>query len=216
MASRRKTGAARGVPPAAAAAPAWTPRRAPGKAGLRYALKSPARARVRNSEFRVRYTRPMKALTVPPTLTDQVHQAILSDIAAGKLKPGARLIQEEIADVLHVSRQPVQQALLLLRNQGVLREAPGRRHPGRDRGAGLPPRGGVQRRARRPARARGHRPWPQGRGERFGRADDQRGHRVPLLHLRAVREPADRPHAGCAATGQSAWRASTWSRRRPT
>ena len=68
----------------------------------------------------------MKALTAPPTLTDQVHQAILSDIAAGKLKPGERIIQEQIADVLRVSRQPVQQALLLLRNQGVLREAPGR------------------------------------------------------------------------------------------
>jgi DNA-binding GntR family transcriptional regulator len=68
----------------------------------------------------------MKALTVAPSLAEQVHQAILSDIAAGKLRPGARLIQEEIADVLRVSRQPVQQALLLLRNQGVLREAPGR------------------------------------------------------------------------------------------
>ena len=68
----------------------------------------------------------MKALSVPPKLADQVHAAILSDIAAGKLKPGERIIQEQIAEVLGVSRQPVQQALLLLRNQGVLREAPGR------------------------------------------------------------------------------------------
>ena len=42
------------------------------------------------------------------------------------LPPGTRIIQEQIAQQLGVSRQPVQQALLLLRNQGVLRDAPGR------------------------------------------------------------------------------------------
>ena len=36
------------------------------------------------------------------------------------------MIQEQLALALGVSRQPVQQALLLLRNQGVLRDAPGR------------------------------------------------------------------------------------------
>lgn len=68
----------------------------------------------------------MKALAATPKLVEQVHDAIVSEIAAGKLKPGARIIQEQLAQGLGVSRQPVQQALLLLRNQGVLRDAPGR------------------------------------------------------------------------------------------
>jgi DNA-binding GntR family transcriptional regulator len=68
----------------------------------------------------------MKALSVQPNLAEQVHAAIVSEIAEGKLKPGERVIQEQIAEALGVSRQPVQQALLLLRKQGVLREAPGR------------------------------------------------------------------------------------------
>jgi DNA-binding GntR family transcriptional regulator len=68
----------------------------------------------------------MKALSLQPNLVDQVSAALLEDIASGQLQPGERLIQEQIAQALGVSRQPVQQALLLLRNQGVLRDAPGR------------------------------------------------------------------------------------------
>ena len=68
----------------------------------------------------------MKILSVQPNLVEQVHEAILLEIAAGKLTPGTRIIQEQIASELGVSRQPVQQALLLLRNQGLLRDAPGR------------------------------------------------------------------------------------------
>jgi DNA-binding GntR family transcriptional regulator len=68
----------------------------------------------------------MKVLAAQPKLVEQVHAAIVAEISAGKLKPGARIIQEQIAQVLGVSRQPVQQAVLLLRNQGVLRDAPGR------------------------------------------------------------------------------------------
>jgi DNA-binding GntR family transcriptional regulator len=68
----------------------------------------------------------MKALTVQPKLVEQVRAAILDEIASGKLAPGERIIQEQIAQALGVSRQPVQQALLLLRNEGALRDAPGR------------------------------------------------------------------------------------------
>ena len=68
----------------------------------------------------------MKVLAAQPKLVEQVLEAIVSEISAGKLKPGERIIQEQIAQGLGVSRQPVQQALLLLRNQGVLRDAPGR------------------------------------------------------------------------------------------
>ena len=68
----------------------------------------------------------MKALTLAPNLVDQVRDAILGEIASGQLGPSDRIVQEQIAKTLGVSRQPVQQALLLLRNQGVLRDATGR------------------------------------------------------------------------------------------
>ncbi|MCC7546422.1 MAG: GntR family transcriptional regulator [Burkholderiales bacterium] len=68
----------------------------------------------------------MCPLPTQPTLVDQVYDAILSEISAGKLAPNGRVIQEEIAESLGVSRQPVQQALLLLKRQGLLRDAPGR------------------------------------------------------------------------------------------
>jgi DNA-binding GntR family transcriptional regulator len=68
----------------------------------------------------------MKELAAQPRLVEQVHEAILADISAGTLVPGTRIIQEQVARDLGVSRQPVQQALLLLHNQGVLRDAPGR------------------------------------------------------------------------------------------
>lgn len=68
----------------------------------------------------------MRALPTQPTLVDQVYDAILSEISAGKLAPDGRVIQEELAGSLGVSRQPVQQALLLLKRQGLLRDAPGR------------------------------------------------------------------------------------------
>jgi DNA-binding GntR family transcriptional regulator len=68
----------------------------------------------------------MKTLTVQPNLVAQVREAILGEIASGQLAPGERVIQEQIAQALGISRQPVQQALLLLRNEGVLKDAPGR------------------------------------------------------------------------------------------
>ena len=68
----------------------------------------------------------MKAIATQPNLVDQVKDALLEEIASGKMSPGERIIQEQIAQALGVSRQPVQQALLLLRNQGVLQDAPGR------------------------------------------------------------------------------------------
>lgn len=68
----------------------------------------------------------MKALAPAPNLVEQVLQAVLDEITAGHLAPGDRVIQVALAQALGVSRQPVQQALLLLRNQGILQDAPGR------------------------------------------------------------------------------------------
>ncbi len=68
----------------------------------------------------------MQILRPQLTLVEQVYDAILSQIESGRYGGDARLVQEEVAETLGVSRQPVRQALLLLRNEGVLTNAPGR------------------------------------------------------------------------------------------
>ncbi|MDE3175267.1 MAG: GntR family transcriptional regulator [Pseudomonadota bacterium] len=68
----------------------------------------------------------MRALAAQPSLVQRVCEAIVSEIVAGRLPSGMRLIQDDVARALGVSRQPVQQALLLLRNQGIVKEASGR------------------------------------------------------------------------------------------
>ncbi len=69
----------------------------------------------------------MKALTTKPDLVVQVQQAIIDAIVSGELLGGERLTQEELADRLGVSRQPILQALVLLRDQGLIKDAPNRR-----------------------------------------------------------------------------------------
>lgn len=71
-------------------------------------------------------TAPLLKLHATPDLVDQVYQALLGAIADGTLAPGARLTQEEIAQQLAVSRQPVLQALRLLKQDGLVLDAPGR------------------------------------------------------------------------------------------
>ncbi len=68
----------------------------------------------------------MRPLAVQATLVEQVYEKILAEISGGRLVSNQRLIQDELARMLGVSRQPIQQALLLLHSQGYLREAPGR------------------------------------------------------------------------------------------
>ena len=61
-----------------------------------------------------------------PDLVEQVYASLLDAISDGTLVPGARITQEEIAAQLAVSRQPVLQALRLLRKDGFVLDAPGR------------------------------------------------------------------------------------------
>ena len=68
----------------------------------------------------------MRTINAQPGLVDQVYDAILAEIVDGQLPSGTRLIQDELAQAYGVSRQPVQQALLLARNHGLVRDAPGR------------------------------------------------------------------------------------------
>jgi len=69
---------------------------------------------------------PMPSLPPQTTIVEQAYGAILDAICEGRLEPGERLTQESVAAKLSVSRQPVGQALLLLRQQKFLVEA-GRR-----------------------------------------------------------------------------------------
>jgi DNA-binding GntR family transcriptional regulator len=61
-----------------------------------------------------------------PDLVEQVYAKLLGAISEGELAPGARITQEDIAEQLDVSRQPVLQALRLLKKDGFIMDAPGR------------------------------------------------------------------------------------------
>lgn len=65
-------------------------------------------------------------LEAAPDLVDQVYHSLLDAISDGSLAPGWRITQEDIAEKLAVSRQPVLQALGLLKKDGFVLDAPGR------------------------------------------------------------------------------------------
>jgi DNA-binding GntR family transcriptional regulator len=64
-------------------------------------------------------------LDFTPDLVDQVYQRLLAAISDGSMAPGTRLTQEDVAEQLAVSRQPVLQALRLLKTDGLVMEATG-------------------------------------------------------------------------------------------
>lgn len=65
-------------------------------------------------------------ITVTPDLAEQAYQAILAAICEGRFSAGQRITQEALAESLSVSRQPVLQALLLLKRDGLVIDAGGR------------------------------------------------------------------------------------------
>jgi DNA-binding GntR family transcriptional regulator len=76
--------------------------------------------------YEIRICAAFEFVYTQPTLVEQVVNAIVFEIVDGDLPADSRLIQDELARAYGVSRQPVQQALLLLRDRGMVREAPGR------------------------------------------------------------------------------------------
>ena len=58
-----------------------------------------------------------------PNLIDQVYERILAGITDRTLPPGHRIRQNELAEQLGVSRQPVSHALHLLHRQGLVAES---------------------------------------------------------------------------------------------
>lgn len=68
----------------------------------------------------------MQILRHPPNLAEQVYDALVDQICAGALPAGTHLVQEDLAQRLGVSRQPVQQAMARLKADGMVQEV-GRR-----------------------------------------------------------------------------------------
>ena len=68
----------------------------------------------------------VQTLKPGPTLIEQAYEEILEAICSGRLAPGERLNQDALAGRLGISRQPVGQALSVLKAQGFVRDT-GRR-----------------------------------------------------------------------------------------
>ena len=64
----------------------------------------------------------MRPIVPEPDLSERIHDSVLDAICSGELKAGARITQEELAQKFGVSRQPVLQAMMLLRREGFLVE----------------------------------------------------------------------------------------------
>ncbi len=65
----------------------------------------------------------MRKLPPRQTAAEQVYQAILDAVSDGSFAPGAHLVQEELAAKLGVSRQPIQQAMAMLKADGIVEES---------------------------------------------------------------------------------------------
>ena len=66
-------------------------------------------------------------INTAPDLVQRIHSALLEAICTGELAPGERFTQEQFAERLGVSRQPIIQALLLLKNQGLIIDSDNKR-----------------------------------------------------------------------------------------
>lgn len=64
----------------------------------------------------------MKPITSAPSRAEQVYFSIRDSICDGSLAAGTHLVQEDLAARLGVSRQPVQQAMALLKSDGLVLE----------------------------------------------------------------------------------------------
>jgi GntR family transcriptional regulator, rspAB operon transcriptional repressor len=62
---------------------------------------------------------------VPPkSISDQIYDLLKEKILENEIKPGERLMQEEIAEVFKASRTPIRQVFLLLEKDGLVERLP--------------------------------------------------------------------------------------------
>ena len=69
----------------------------------------------------------LKKLEHSADLVERCYEALLEAICAAQMTPDRKYTQEELAEHLGVSRQPVLQALQILRRQGLIRDEDNRR-----------------------------------------------------------------------------------------
>ncbi len=69
----------------------------------------------------------LKKLEHSADLVERCYEALLEAICAAQMTPDRKYTQEELAENLGVSRQPVLQALQILRRQGLIRDEDNRR-----------------------------------------------------------------------------------------
>lgn len=81
-------------------------------------------------------------LDTAPDLVERVYRRLLDAISDGSMPPGMRLTQENVAEHLAVSRQPVLQALRQLKSDGLVQDAPGQ-HGQKGRGVLVAPLDGA-------------------------------------------------------------------------
>ncbi len=62
----------------------------------------------------------MDSLQPTKSLVQKTYEAILDEICTGSLVPGVRLAQDDLAEQLDVSRQPVNGAIAMLKSQGFV------------------------------------------------------------------------------------------------
>ena len=68
----------------------------------------------------------MEAILPAKSLVDRTYEALLDAICTGEFRPGDRVGQDEVAERLNVSRQPVNSAIAMLKAQRFVIET-GRR-----------------------------------------------------------------------------------------
>lgn len=68
----------------------------------------------------------MEAIAPSKSLVEKTYDALVDAICTGVFKPGERLTQDEIAERLNVSRQPVNSAIAMLKSQRIVTDT-GRR-----------------------------------------------------------------------------------------
>jgi DNA-binding GntR family transcriptional regulator len=69
---------------------------------------------------------PVLRLVRSASLAEQAADAIVTGVSAGALKPGQRLVEQELAALLNMSRVPLREALKILEAQGIVESVPHR------------------------------------------------------------------------------------------
>jgi len=68
----------------------------------------------------------MSVSMVPPTIVQNVYEAIRAAIVSGEMKPGDPLVEAALSERFGISKTPVREALIRLRRDGLVESAPHR------------------------------------------------------------------------------------------